>query len=75
MLHILLLFDSIDNLNRSFDCLFSSIVCYHKYLFEHDIVEYFVGASGVEDRDRFRDAAGWLLFAGIAGIISQIKIW
>ena len=42
--------------------------------FEHDIVETIGGASGEDDRDRFRDVAGWLLFAGIAGIISQITI-
>ena len=42
--------------------------------FEHDIVQNIDGASGEEDRDRFRDVAGWLLFTGIAGIIIQVTM-
>ena len=39
--------------------------------FDHELAEYITGALAEEDRDRFIDVAGWLLFAGIAGIIIQ----
>ena len=37
-------------------------------LYPDDIDE---DSSAAEDRDRYRGVAGWLLFVGIAGIITQ----